>query len=111
LLDVGCQVLREASNGTQAIGLATGQRPDIIVLDITMPGISGLDVAKVLRERLPQMRIIFVTEKRDQSYVDQAFALGAQACVLKSLAATELPLAVREVSAGRLFRRLADGRM
>jgi PAS domain S-box-containing protein len=104
LVTPGCEVVGEAWDGQEAVDLALQLVPDLMLLDISMPGMGGLEVARLLRERLPRIRIIFVTEKRERSYVDQAFALGAQGYVLKSMAASELPIALREVSAGREFR-------
>lgn len=74
-----------------------------MLLDISMPQLGGLEVAQLLREDLPEVRIIFVTERTERAYVDRAFALGAQGYLVKSNAASELPVALREVSAGRLF--------
>jgi PAS domain S-box-containing protein len=110
LLAPACRVVGEARYGAQAIEAARRLRPDIMVLDISLPGMGGLEMMRLLHQRLPQIRIIFVTERRDRSYVDQAFALGAQGYVIKSLAAKELAMAVREVAAGGLFRRLPEDR-
>jgi CheY-like chemotaxis protein len=107
LLDLvapGCEAVGEARDGPEAIDLAIRVVPDVMLLDISMPGMSGLEVARLVLERLPQVRIIFVTERRERSYIDEAFALGARGYVLKSRAASELPIALREVSAGRVFR-------
>jgi CheY-like chemotaxis protein/anti-sigma regulatory factor (Ser/Thr protein kinase) len=104
LVTPGCEVVGEAGDGKEAIDLALRLVPDLMLLDMSMPGMGGLEVARLLRQRLPEIRIIFVTEKRERSYVDRAFALGAQGYVLKSMAASELPIALREVSAGREFR-------
>jgi signal transduction histidine kinase/ActR/RegA family two-component response regulator len=111
LVTPGCEVVGEARDGQEAIDLALRLVPDLMLLDISMPGMGGLEVARLLRERLPRIRIIFVTEKRERSYVDQAFALGAQGYVLKSMAASELPIALREVSAGREFRSPGEQRL
>jgi CheY-like chemotaxis protein len=99
-----CEVVGQAENGLQALEFARRLHPDVMLLDISMPGFGGLEVAQVLRERFPRMRIIFVTERSEQAYIDHAFALGAQGYVVKSKAASELLVAVREVAAGRLFR-------
>jgi hypothetical protein len=61
----------------EAIEVAEQLRPDIAVLDISMPVMSGLEAARVLRERMPEMRIIFASQHADPTYVDQAFRLGA----------------------------------
>jgi CheY-like chemotaxis protein len=104
LVAFGCEAVGEARDGPEAVDLAVRLVPDVMLLDISMPGMSGLEVARQVLERLPQVRIIFVTERRERSYIDQAFALGARGYVLKSMAASELPVALREVSAGRVFR-------
>jgi PAS domain S-box-containing protein len=97
-------VVAEAANGREAIEAAEHLRPDIAVLDISMPVMSGFEAARVLRERMPEIRIIFASQHTEAHYVEEAFRLGAHGYVSKKAASTELPEAVRVVLAGGVFR-------
>ena len=69
-----------------------------------MPVMSGFEAARVLRERMPEIRIIFASQHTEAHYVEEAFRLGAHGYVAKKAASTELPEAVRVVLAGGVFR-------
>jgi DNA-binding NarL/FixJ family response regulator len=97
-------VVGEATNGREVIEAAEQLRPDIAVLDISMPVMGGFEAARVLRERLPETRIIFASQHADPAYVEEAFGLGAHGYISKRAASTELPEAVRVVLAGGVFR-------
>ena len=97
-------VVAEAANGREAIEAAEQLRPDIALLDVSMPLMSGFEAARVLRERMPEIRIIFASQHAEAHYVEEAFRLGAHGYVSKKAASTELPEAVRVVLAGGVFR-------
>jgi CheY-like chemotaxis protein/anti-sigma regulatory factor (Ser/Thr protein kinase) len=97
-------VVGEAANGVEAIEAAEQLRPDIAVFYISMPVMGGFEAARVLRDRLPETRIIFASQHADPDYVEEAFRLGAHGYVSKKAAAKELPEAVRTVLAGRVFQ-------
>ena len=78
-------------------------RPDIVVLDIAMPVLNGLDAARQLRQSAPEVKIIFLTASEDADIAVEAFRLGASGYLVKSSAASELLWAVREVSLGRSY--------
>lgn len=90
---------------------AAALQPDIVVLDISMPLISGLTAAERLRKLLPKTRIIFLTANEDLETAAEAFQLGASGYVIKSAAGTELIAALREVARGGFYAspRLTDG--
>jgi CheY-like chemotaxis protein len=97
-------VVGEAANGREAIEAAEQLRPDIALLDISMPVMGGFEAARVLRERLPETRIIFISQHADPNYAEEAFRLGADGYVVKKAASTEVREAVRAVLAGGVFR-------
>jgi DNA-binding NarL/FixJ family response regulator len=97
-------IVGEAANGREAIEAAEQLRPDIALLDISMPVMGGFEAARVLRERLPETRIIFISQHADPNYAEEAFRLGAYGYVVKKAASTEVREAVRAVLAGGVFR-------
>ncbi len=90
----------EAGNAEQAIRLARLHKPDVILLDVVMPGQSGLDAAPEILAAAPQAKILVLSMQDEPSYVRQAFSAGACGYLLKEAADDELVQAVREVAAG-----------
>ena len=90
----------EAGTAYDAVRLARLHKPDVILLDVVMPGGSGLDAIPEIREAAPEAKILAVSMQDDPSYVRQAFAAGASGYVLKEAADDELLAAVHEVAAG-----------
>ncbi|NGZ11826.1 MAG: response regulator transcription factor [Nitrospira sp. LK70] len=103
LLEDQCQVVGSVEDGRSLLDAAKRLRPDIVVLDISMPQLNGLDAARRLRKIVPQARLIFVTVHADQDYVTQAFKAGASAYLLKRSAGSELSLAVEAVRNGNYY--------
>jgi DNA-binding NarL/FixJ family response regulator len=90
LLEPEYTVVGTASNGQELLAVAPQLAPDIILLDISMPTLNGLDVARQLKAAVPHAKLIFVTMMSEPFYISQAFAMGASAYVLKQSASTEL---------------------
>lgn len=89
---VGC-----VSNGAELVAAAEELQPDLILLDISMPVMDGLEAARQLKQRGCKARLVFLTMHRDPEYVKEAFRAGASGYVLKHAAGTELAVALREV--------------
>lgn len=108
------QVLAEASDGRQAIELARSQRPAVVLMDLALPMLNGIDATRAIISAVPDTKIIVLTSYSDDDYVQQAIEAGAMGFVLKETAATELLTAIREVFCGNAFfsppiaRRLRD---
>jgi len=83
-------LIAEASDGKEAVERATELQPDIILLDVGMPVLNGIEAAKIIRERCPNSRILFVTQDGDRDIRDEAMRAGALGYVLKTNAAHEL---------------------
>ena len=96
----GFVVVGEAGNGADALKLAAEHRPDVVVLDVSMPGESGLRVAPRLREVAPETRVLIMSMHDNAEYVREGVRSGASGYLLKDSAAAELRLAVRAVHAG-----------
>jgi len=90
LLEPEYTVVGTASNGQELLAIAPQLAPDIILLDISMPTLNGLDVTRQLKAAVPHAKLIFVTMMSEPFYISQAFAMGASAYVLKQSASTEL---------------------
>ena len=103
VLASGCVVVGSASDGPSAVKAALTLRPDVIVLDISMPGMSGFDVASRLRAAGSTTPVVFLTIHDEDDIVTAARACGAYGFVVKSRLAYDLSVAVREANAGRPF--------
>jgi DNA-binding NarL/FixJ family response regulator len=99
----GAEVIAEAGDGREALRLAEALRPDVAILDVTMPGLNGIDAAAILRERCPQTRIVFLSMHSDREHVHRAFAAGASAYLLKGSASEEVVAAVQAVIVGARY--------
>lgn len=99
----GFEVVAEAASGDEALAMARTQVPDVAVLDITMPGMTGLQVASALHEELPDIRVVILSMHENPEYVLEAVRAGAHAYLLKDLAATELRAAVVAVHGGESY--------
>jgi len=96
-------VIAEAADGYGAITLVKAQRPDVLIVDLIMPDLSGLEVTRQVRQQVPDTRIIILSMYSDESYVLEALKNGAVGYVLKGSSADCLLRSVREVAAGRHY--------
>lgn len=101
--DTGFDVVGEAANAVQAIEVALRERPDVILLDITMPGESGLVVLQRLRAQLPDARVLVLSVHDDAEYVLESVRSGAHGYLRKDTTPADLRSAVRAVHAGDAY--------
>jgi two-component system response regulator NreC len=94
------EVVGEAGNAKDALFRARALKPDVILLDVVMPGESGIDVLPRLLDESPETKVLVLSMQDDPSYVREAFAAGAQGYVLKEAADEEVVSAVREIAKG-----------
>ena len=99
----GIEVVGEAANGRDAIALAQAKRPDVMLLDISLPEIDGIEVARTLRRLMPELKIIALSIHNEQRFVQEMLAAGAIGYVDKSSAYEELVRAVRAVMQGQIY--------
>lgn len=97
----GFSVVGEASDGLRVADLVERTRPDVLVLDLVLPGLGGLDVAREVARRSSRTRIVILSMHASEAFVVQAFRSGASAYVLKESSAADLVRAIGEVLAGR----------
>lgn len=100
--DDDIDVVGEASDGAEAVALAERARPDVLLMDIAMPGLGGLEAAATIRKTNPDVRILVLSQYDNPEYVRRFLRLGAAGYVLKRAAGTELLSAIRAVARGGL---------
>jgi CheY-like chemotaxis protein len=97
------QLICEVSDGLEAVQMAGELKPDLIVLDIALPTLNGLEAARQIRKLAPESKIIFVSQESSPEVAQEALNLGAWGYVVKTTAAIDLPAAVEAVLEGRQF--------
>jgi DNA-binding NarL/FixJ family response regulator len=97
------EVVGEAQTGRQAIQLAKRLRPDVVVMDIAMPLLNGLEATRQILKAIPAARVLILSGYSDDEYVRQAVTLGAVGYLLKQTSADSLSSAIREVQKGNTF--------
>lgn len=97
------RVVGEAEDGIQAAEMVETLHPDVLVLDLMMPRLNGLEVARQVRRRSPGTSVVILSMYQDEAYVLEALQSGARAYVLKSSTSNELIFAIREAAAGRRY--------
>jgi DNA-binding NarL/FixJ family response regulator len=105
------QVIADASSGREAVALAEQHMPDVIVMDVAMPILNGIEAARQITAKLPQTAVVFLSMHGDESYVRQALKAGARAYLLKDSAEYDLIQAVKAVSEGKAFFSPAISKM
>ncbi len=103
LLEPDFELVGTAEDGRALVEAAEQLKPDIILMDISMPLMNGLEAARQLKRVVPQTKIIFLTMHGDVSYVKEAFRVGASGFLIKRSAAPELLTAIHEVLKGRTY--------
>jgi DNA-binding NarL/FixJ family response regulator len=112
LLEPECNVLGIVADGRALLSTAQALRPDVIVLDIGMPLLNGLDAARQLKQSMPAVKLIFLTMNEDPDLAKEALHIGASGYLLKTSAARELPEAIRAAVRGDTYiTSLASQRM
>jgi two-component system response regulator NreC len=96
-------IVGEASDGSQALVLAQQLRPDIVLMDLTLPGLGGIEATRQICERYSDMKVVVLSMHDSEEYVFRALQAGASGYIVKSSTSEELVLALRAVAAGSTF--------
>ena len=107
----GFKVIAEASDGREAVAMAETHAPDVVVLDVAMPTLNGIEAARQISEKVPQTAIVFLSMHSDEGYVLKALKSGAKAYLLKDSAEYDLISAIKAVSDGKAFFSPAISKM
>jgi DNA-binding NarL/FixJ family response regulator len=108
------EVAGEAGNAEEAVTLCAQLRPDVVLMDVGMPGISSFEGTRLIRKQRPETRVLFLSMYDDEDYLSESMELGASGYILKDSPADQLVTAIREVHRGgsclspRLLARLVD---
>ena len=103
ILEPHCDIVGSAEDGRALVAAADKLRPELVVADISMPLLNGIEAARQIRKAHPQTKVIFLTMHPDAAYATEAFRAGASGYVLKNSAASELVAAIQEVLKGRTY--------
>ena len=103
LLEADFEVVGTVSDGRELVSKAADLKPDVVVLDIGMPLLNGLDAGQQVKDQRPETRVIFLTQNQDPNLAAEAFRRKASGYLLKNSAATELVAAIREAMKGRTY--------
>jgi DNA-binding NarL/FixJ family response regulator len=114
-LEADMEVAGEASNASEAVALAHQLRPDIVLMDIGMAGMSSFEATRLIRKDRPETRVVFLSMYDDEDYLAECVEIGASGYILKESQTEQLLTGIREVGRGgsylspRLLTRLVDG--
>ena len=97
------EVVGEAADGRAAVQRAQELQPDVLVMDISMPGLNGLKATEMVKQLCPQVRVLTLTRHTDAGFIQQLLAAGASGYVLKQSASSELVRAIRTVASGASY--------
>ena len=103
LLEPHCDVVGKVADGRALLAAAPELKPDVVVLDITMPRLNGLDAGRRLKEILPDVKLVYLTVHEDPDLAEECMRLGASGYLLKGSAASELFEAIRRAVAGETY--------
>ena len=104
-------VVGEAEDGRAAVAMAQKLKPDVIVMDIGMPNLNGIEACRQIRESIPDTQIVMLSMHSDEGYVLRALKAGAKAYLLKDSAEADLARAIRSAAAGKSFFSPAVGKV
>src|ERR1700687_803775 len=101
--ETDCQIIAEASDGLEAVRLVERLKPNVLIVDLTMPGLTGLEVTRQISKRTPETRVVVLSMHANEAYVIEALRNGAAAYVLKGSTTTDLVQAVHRAAAGQHY--------
>ena len=103
ILEDQCEVVGTAEDGRALLEVASRLKPNVVLLDISMPLLNGIDATRHLKKIMPDIKVIFVTMHADPAYLNEAFKAGASGYLLKRSAGTELIQAIQSVIGGNFY--------
>ncbi|MBN1180516.1 MAG: response regulator transcription factor [Anaerolineae bacterium] len=99
--DAGLLLVGEARDGEEAIEACAAHAPDVVLMDLVMPGLGGVEATRVIRQRWPQVQVVALTSFGEKELVQQALRAGATSYLLKNISGEDLSAAIRDACAGR----------
>ena len=99
----GMELIGEATNGEEALKMARAIRPDVVVLDLSLPDLDGIQVTRIIKEELEEVRVLILTVHEDEALLREAIRAGASGYIIKHAAKSELISAIHSVEIGDLY--------
>jgi two-component system response regulator NreC len=99
----GLTIVGEASDGREAVKMVRELKPDVAIFDVSMPGLNGVDAARIAIKETPGIKVVLLTVHTENEYVDEALKAGVSGYVLKKQATADLIRAIEEVSRGNIY--------
>lgn len=99
----GLSIVGEASEGREAVKMVRELKPDVAIFDVSMPGLNGVDAARIALKENPGTKVVLLTVHTENEYVDEALRAGVSGYVLKKQATADLVRAIHEVSVGNIY--------
>lgn len=106
----GASVVAEALNGRDAVALAVAHRPDLVIMDISMKELDGIEAMAQIRELVPSARVLILSSHTDEEFVRRAVEAGAHGCLVKGSPPAELAAAIGAIAAGKSYPSPASSR-
>lgn len=94
------EVVAEAENGSEAVALVEKVHPDLVLMDITMPVMNGIDATRIITSQFPDTKVIVLTMHTDECYLNSSYQAGASRCLVKTCGNEELLRAIMDCSSG-----------
>jgi DNA-binding NarL/FixJ family response regulator len=104
------EIVADARDGVEAVALAKQFRPDVVVMDLTMPNMNGIEATRQILASLPETKLLIVSAEGDKDRIEESLAVGAVGYISKESSLMEVPTAIREISQGRTFICLTAAR-
>ena len=106
----GIEIVADARDGVEAVELAKLHRPEVVVMDLTMPNMNGIEATRQILAILPETKLLIVSAEGDKDRIEESLAAGAVGYISKESSLMEVPTAIREISQGKTFICLTAAR-
>ena len=106
----GIEIVADARDGVEAVEMAILHQPDVVVMDLTMPNMNGIEATKRILAVLPDTKLLIVSAEGDKDRIEESLASGAVGYISKESSLMEVPTAIREISQGKTFICLTAAR-
>ncbi len=107
----GIEVIAEAENGREAVRIAEQMKPDVVLMDFSMPGLNGLEATRQIKQRVPDVKVLVLTRHANREYIESILRAGASGYLIKKSAADRLIIAIQSVARGDSFLDPSISRM
>lgn len=100
---VDYEIIGQADNGSDAIDMVTKEKPDLVIMDVSMPGVTGIEAANIIHDQLPEIKILGLSSHTEKAYIDRMLEAGATGYVIKERVLDDLLIAIDTIFKGKQF--------